>query len=660
VKRALLVLVVAVATLAAVVAVGSRLAALAAGAGFLPPDDPAVVLDREVTDQFGFANPVLWVLEARDGTLWTTARLRRLVALTDDVLGLPGVVALDVVGLASPNMRDVRVTDDGFEPVYLMGEVPETAEGLIALRQRIDTDPAYAGTLVSRDGRAAMVLANFRTDADARAIGTAALAVRDRYRDADTMAWATGPPILAATVPAAFVAGLPRVVGSALVAFAIFAAAIGIGAAGAALLGAALALAWTGVGVALAGLPFPWALEAALPAALVAAASAAGAEPPLALAAILGASALGAAAVTGPPAHALWLATAAAVPLAAVAAWLARPERSPVPRRLAGVRTARVLAAVLALGAALGTVRLELSLGLFGYGERYLPPDAAADLAAVRRLFPPPSSLALRVRGTPGFVSAPEVLRAIDGAASAARADVAVRSAMSVADVVKTVNSAFNGGRPEFRTIPDDRIVAGRYLALAYSPAVRRFLDRAFASTTLWIHVDGDSPEDLARVRARVEAALAAQPIPGATTDPPAGDGALVTLMAATARRIAEGAALALLLVTGAAGAVRGRRAATRALVAGAVTASAGAGILGWTWQAADLVSVPLVAATAVTTAAIAGLAPAMPRLAAGLAGAALVAAAVLPAAALVTALLLGPALALLACRPADRAEPAG
>jgi hypothetical protein len=147
VKRALLALAAVAATLAAGAA-ASRLAPRAPDLTLVPRDDPAVVLDREVAAQFGFENPVAWVLEARSGTVWTPRLLERLAALTDDVRRIPGVVGPDVIGLASPNMRDLRVTAEGLEPTYLMGEVPKTAEAVAALRRRIDADPNYAGTLV--------------------------------------------------------------------------------------------------------------------------------------------------------------------------------------------------------------------------------------------------------------------------------------------------------------------------------------------------------------------------------------------------------------------------------------------------------------------------------------------------------------------------------
>jgi hypothetical protein len=638
-----------VATLAAAWTAASRLAALGRDATLVPPRDPTVVIDREVTEEFGFANPVLWVLEARDGNVWTPRMLERLAALTDEVRRIPGVVALDVIGLASPNMRDLRVTEEGLEPIYLMGEPPRTPEAVAALRRRIDGDPSYAGTLVSRDGRAAMVVANFRGDADLRAVGAAALALRDRYRDAGTAVWAAGGPVLAVAAPPAFAGVAPRAGLFALAGLAAFSGFLGLRAAAAALLAAALAAAWLLVAGAFAGAALPWGLEAAVPTGLAAAAVAAGAGRRGAAGTILAASALAGALVAAPPARAFWVAAAAGALLAAAANELARLVFGPVSlRALAGGRAARLVAAVLAAGALLGLARLRCSFALLGYGERYLPAAAAADLAAVRRLFPPPLSLAVRVRGEPGFVTAPEVLHALDAAAEAARADPAVRSAMSIADVVKMVHRAFNDGRPEFLAIPDERALVGRYLALAYSPAFRRFVDRAFADTALWVQVDGDRPADLERVLRRVERVLAGRPPPGATVDRPAGDGAVVLVMARVARGVAGSAALALLVAAGAAAAIVRWRAGASALAAGALAAAVGAGVLGWTGQAVDLVSLPLLAGVAVATAALGGPAAPPARFGLGLAGAGTVAlAAPLPAAPLVAALLLGPGLAL-------------
>jgi hypothetical protein len=649
VTRGLLAFAAVAATLAAGWVAAPRLAARAGDAAFLPRDHPTIALDRDVTEQFGFENPVVWVLEARAATVWTPPMLARIAALTDEVRRVPGVIGVDVIGLASPNMRDLRVTAEGLEPTYLMGEVPKTPEAVAALRQRIDADPNYAGTLVTRDGRAAMVVANFRDDADASAVGAAALALRDRYRDADTAVWATGAPVLAVAAPAALAAVSARAIAFAATAVAVGCAVAGMRVAAAALVAAAMAAVWLGAAVVLAGAALPWALEAVVPTALVAAAIAAGARRAVVLGAALTAGMLAAAFAAAPGSGALWLAGAAGMPLALAAGGLARgivdPRHAPPSRR----RVVRAVAGVVAAAALLGLPRTRCSLSLVGYGERYLPVAAAADVAAMRRLFPPPLSLAVRLRGEPGFVTSPEVLHALDAAAAAARADPAVRSAMSIADVIKMVHRAFNDERPEFFAIPDDGALAGRYLALAYSPVFRRFVDRAFAQTALWVQVNGERPRDLRRVLRRVRAALAERPPSGATVDPPVGDGAVLLVMAQLARRVASAAAIALVVVAGAMTAVAGWRAGATALGAGALAATVGAGVLGWAGHAIDLVSLPILAGAAVATAPLGSTMLPSSRFALGLASAGAVAlAAPLPGAPLIAAVLLGAGLAVL------------
>ena len=649
-------------TFAAVHAAAPRLAALASRATLAPPDDRRVVLDREVSDEFGFRNPVLWVIEARRGTVWTPSMLQRLAALTDEVRRVPGVIALDVIGLASPNMRDLRVTDEGLEPTYLMNEVPTTTAAVAALRQRIDTDPSYAGTLVSRDGRAAMVAANFRDDVDARAVGAAALALRDRYRDAETAVWVVGAPVLMVLARAALVDSAVVALVLALAGVVVFCAALGARPAAAALLAAALGTAWIVAGAAFAGGALPWALEAGVPGALLAACLGAGLGRPLAAGMVLAAGAAAGAFLAGSPARVFWVATGAGAFLAAAGGALVRAVFSPAPRPFAHDRRVRLLAVVATVAALLGTAWVRCSLGLAGYGERYLPPAAAADLRAVFELLPPPVSLAARVRGEPGFLTAPDVLRAFDGVMAEVRTDPAVRRAMSIADVVKMVHRAFNDGRAEFFAIPDDRALVGRYLALAYSPAFRRFVDRSFADTALWVELHGEQPADVARVLSTMRAAFASRPLPGATVDLPAGDGAVLLAMARVARHVAAAAALAVLITAGAIAATGGWRAGLRAIAAGFLTAAVAAGVLGWAGHAVDLVSLPVLAGIVLAAATAGGAtapAPALPRFGLALAAVgALALAAPLPAAPLVAALLLGPGLALLVCAARENGVP--
>jgi len=573
---------------------------------FVPTDHPWMRLDREIAAEFGMEQPVLWVLEARAGSAWTPAVLGRLQALTRDVLTIPGVVATDVVSLASPNLRDLHVTEDRLEPIYLMRDVPESEGALAALRRRVESDPNYRGTLVSLDGRAAMVVANFRAEADPDAVGRAAVALRDRYTDATTAAYVTGAPVLRVTAPAAGRAAMLPLIAVAGGMLLVVALVLGVRAATAALLAAALAMLWTvaamlGIGVVV----LPWSAFALPPVAAVAAG--------LVLTGAGASSVLVAAVASG------ILATAAGPPLAAFGAAIAIGMAAAVG---AGRVTARLLAAgagprtpslrvpalLLAALAAAGLPRVRPAFDLLGYGERYLPGAAGRELVAVGRRFPPPTTLALRVRGTPGFVAEPAVLHALDDVVRAAREDPAVTSAMSIADVVRMVHRAFNDDDPAFAVVPDDRGLVARYLTLAYSPGFRRFVDRGLSRTALWVYLRSAAPGDVARVVARMDAELAAGPVPGAQVDAVGGDGAAILLAARIARRLAVGTGLLVLAIALVAGALVGGRGVAGALVGGAIAAIVGLGGCGWLGLGADLLAIPGLAGAVVAAATLGAL----------------------------------------------------
>jgi len=574
---------------------------------FVPTDHPWMRLDREIAAEFGMEQPVLWVLEARAGSAWTPAVLGRLQALTRDVLTIPGVVATDVVSLASPNLRDLHVTEDRLEPIYLMRDVPESEGALAALRRRVESDPNYRGTLVSLDGRAAMVVANFRAEADPDAVGRAAVALRDRYTDATTAAYVTGAPVLRVTAPAAGRAAMLPLIAVAGGMLLVVALVLGVRAATAALLAAALAMLWTvaamlGIGVVV----LPWSAFALPPVAAVAAG--------LVLTGAGASSVLVAAVASG------ILATAAGPPLAAFGAAIAIGMAAAVG---AGRVTARLLAAgagprtpslrvpalLLAALAAAGLPRVRPAFDLLGYGERYLPGAAGRELVAVGRRFPPPTTLALRVRGTPGFVAEPAVLHALDDVVRAAREDPAVTSAMSIADVVRMVHRAFNDDDPAFAVVPDDRGLVARYLTLAYSPGFRRFVDRGLSRTALWVYLRSAAPGDVARVVARMDAELAAGPVPGAQVDAVGGDGAAILLAAGIARRLAVGTGVLVLAIALAAGALVGGRGVAGALVGGTIAAIVGLGGCGWLGLGADLLAIPGLAGAVVAAATLGALA---------------------------------------------------
>jgi hypothetical protein len=582
-----------IATLAAAIAVSvPRAERAAVRVSMVAADDPYVVLDREITAEFGMQNPVVWVIETDNGTVWTPPLLARIQALTRDVLTIPGVIALDVVSLASPNMRDLRVTEDTLEPVYLMSEVPRTAAAIDLLRRRVDNDPNYGGTLVSRDGQAAMVVANFIEDADVQAVAAGALGLRERYSDALARVAVTGAPVLGAIAPRA---ARPLAVGAVCVlavGLLILALVSGPRTALAAAVASVLAVVVSSLLVAALGAAvLPWSAYAMLATALVAVAVVTApaaswqARLDLGVAVAMAFIALGVAA--GAPAAAFGIAGAAGVAAAMLIGYATRVLLRGTPRTLRCPRAVRLGVLVLIGLALAGGARLRTSFGMFGYGVRYLPASAAADLHVLARHFPPPTALAVRFRGAPGFVESPDVLAALDAVTNAVRSDPAVVRALSL------------DNRDEFLVIPSDRAMSARYLALAYSPGFRTFVDRAFTRSALWVYLSSDQPGDLTRVLGKMEAQLARQPVPSAQVDLVGGDGAVVLATARAARRLAVGAAVLLLLGAAGIGVLRGARTGAVALASGVATVVLACGAFGWAGVPLDLVSLPILIAAA-------------------------------------------------------------
>jgi hypothetical protein len=598
---------------------------LVAGAALVPATHPWVQLDREIAAEFGFENPVVWVIAAPQDTVWDPEHLRHVQEITAAALRIPGVVGTDVISLASPNLRDLQVTESGLQPIYLMAAVPTAPEALDALRRRVDADPNYRGNLVSLDGRAAMVVANFRPNADARVVGEAARALQAAHRDERTEVYVAGMPLVETMrLPLdqwtlAIVAVVPLVVGGALL------ISLGAGTGLACIVAALLAVVWTACGVAAAGIAqLPWTLYAVPYAAALAAGAAVLSRDQFGWRqrSMLGASLAGGFACmwlfVESPVRSFATAGAAASVFAMLASACCAPAgggRLPTQAtRATALGTTlgsrvwawRLGAVVLGAGALLGLPSLRTSLGLAGYGQRYLPGAEGRDLRAMARYFPPPTALAIRVRGAPRFVASPAVLRAFDNVVVPLRAEPSVVSAMSVADLVKLVHRAFNDNDPAFATIPDDEGLIARYLTLAYSPGFRRFVDRSLATAAIWIYVGTDDPAQLDRVLGHVRAQLAAQAVPNAEVDLIGGDGARVLLMAAILRAltIAVGvwAASAVILVA----LLCGWRAALRAALGGVATAALMGGGYAWLGLPLDLVSAPLLAAI---TAAGTGLA---------------------------------------------------
>ncbi|HTF33559.1 MAG TPA: MMPL family transporter [Myxococcota bacterium] len=148
----------------------------------MPRGHAYMAIDDRLSALFGAEQTSLLAIGVQSGDVFTSDMLRRIQRLTEQVERLPGVIPSSVMSLASPRVKALTASSDGVRVAPLLEAIPEDPVQLRALRERVFSYPMYIGTLVTPDGRGALILADFSNDVSVRATTDAleALAARER------------------------------------------------------------------------------------------------------------------------------------------------------------------------------------------------------------------------------------------------------------------------------------------------------------------------------------------------------------------------------------------------------------------------------------------------------------------------------------------------
>lgn len=132
-----------------------------------PEDDPAVLLNEQLQQKFGGANLVTIMVSRSDGQSIVQAdTLAKIKHITDQLLKVHGVIPYAVRSLSTINSRYLKGTADTLDAGMLFdnpNRAPETPEELERVRYGINNNAALKGALVSKDGSAVIIQADFRT-----------------------------------------------------------------------------------------------------------------------------------------------------------------------------------------------------------------------------------------------------------------------------------------------------------------------------------------------------------------------------------------------------------------------------------------------------------------------------------------------------------------
>lgn len=137
------------------------------GHSLVPPDDPAIALDRDARETFGLKDPLLVVIETRHPAgIYNAATLDLVRSLTSELAALPGLGPDDVQSLATESGGGFYADGIRFRP--LLDPPPHTSERLAEVRDDVEGIDILHGTLVSHDRRATAILVGVPGPSDPR------------------------------------------------------------------------------------------------------------------------------------------------------------------------------------------------------------------------------------------------------------------------------------------------------------------------------------------------------------------------------------------------------------------------------------------------------------------------------------------------------------
>ena len=167
-------------------------------ARFLPQDHPYVVAQNALERIFGGRDLVVIGVIPRDGDIYRPTVLAKIARITRRIESAPGVVRATVFSLAARRAKAIRGTGETMEVRRLLPEVPATAQAIATLREDLAANPLFDRAVVSPDGRAAQIVAEFKVGGeipDYPALERAVTAIVEPERDEQTVIAIGGLPI---------------------------------------------------------------------------------------------------------------------------------------------------------------------------------------------------------------------------------------------------------------------------------------------------------------------------------------------------------------------------------------------------------------------------------------------------------------------------------
>jgi len=156
---------------------------------------------RELTKVFGGRNVIVIGVYPKSGDIYNVQILQKIRNIQRGLEAMPEAIQHNVTSLAAKRVKDIGGSSEGMVVGDMLRDLPRTPADMQHLKEAIARNPVYIDSLVTPDGRAAAIVADFRVEGEAAQYAPVyekVMALIDKERDDSVTFRLGGQPVNAA------------------------------------------------------------------------------------------------------------------------------------------------------------------------------------------------------------------------------------------------------------------------------------------------------------------------------------------------------------------------------------------------------------------------------------------------------------------------------
>ncbi len=160
------------------------------------PKHPYIKLNAEIKSHFGGANILQVMVKVKKGDIYNADTLAKIKRISDDLYLMKGFIPPSFESMTATKVKYFRATPEMVTIEQLMPDTPTTPKRISEIKQGVLTNPSTHGRLVSKDSKAAILMADFDATATIDEIYEAARKIADREEDENHWVRIAGKPVM--------------------------------------------------------------------------------------------------------------------------------------------------------------------------------------------------------------------------------------------------------------------------------------------------------------------------------------------------------------------------------------------------------------------------------------------------------------------------------